>query len=181
MAEEQDDTTISLSLVDGISCGLAAALLLFIIFGINISVAKLSVGGGAGHGTIVTRTHSGLKNEPVDIVVSVKGPTSWATFRASGPREHVVKNVEEETTSFVRELADGFTQSDGVHADSQQITINLEWSGSTAPKGEVHVFRSGRDDTFDFTCVGVLLKYALIRSFDLIRGHPSGACTFKER
>jgi len=83
MMEEQGEETLSISLVDGISCGLAAALLLFIIFAINISISRSSLGGSSGHGA-ATKILSDLKTEPVDIVVEVRGPFFLCRRRGLG-------------------------------------------------------------------------------------------------
>jgi hypothetical protein len=107
MIERQSEETLSISLVDGISFGLAAALLLFIIFGINISISKSSPGGVASHGT-VSKIPSDLLREPVDIFSEVHGPVS--ALRTAGAAkqksalDHVVVNEAQGTILFIREL-----------------------------------------------------------------------------
>src|SRR5262249_45708096 len=112
--------TLSISLVDGISCGLAAALLLFIIFAINISISRSSLDGSSGHGT-ATKILSDLKTEPVDIVVEVRGPTSsfvggagWAPHASAA--DHVVVNEMQGTMVFIRQLKKGFSEARGLQA-----------------------------------------------------------------
>ena len=73
MVDDGKEETLELSLVDGITCGLASALLLLIIFGMNMAMPTMSLGGASGHGTFGKR-ETGLTAEPVDLVVEVTGP-----------------------------------------------------------------------------------------------------------
>jgi hypothetical protein len=179
MAERESEETLSISLVDGISCGLAAALLLFIIFGINISISKSSLGGVAGHGT-VTKIPSDLPGEPVDIFVEVHGPA--AALRAAGSAkqksvlDHVVVNEAQGTILFIRELKAGFGQLNGVQAPRDKIAFNLDWSGAIPPYGVIHIFRSGTDSAFAFHCERPAARYSLISAFDTIHAVLKGDC-----
>ncbi|WP_376702508.1 hypothetical protein RQ479_21180 [Mesorhizobium sp. ISC25] len=182
MNEDEGEATLSISLVDGISCGLAATLLLFIIFGVNISVSTSSLGGQAGHGT-VTKVPSDLTREPVDIIVEVRGPTSAiagnSPWRSQSSADHRVVNALEGKTVFVRELRGGFSTPNGVQANHGDIDFNLTWQGPVPFKGVIHIFRSGTDSAFDFECHHSKGPYAIIQGFDLKHAVLRSACNWK--
>jgi hypothetical protein len=176
----QAEDTLSISFVDGISCGLAAALLLFIIFGINISISQSSLGGAAGHGT-VTKIPSELKYEPVDIFVEVHGPLSALETAVKGAKnstsDHIVVNKEQGTILFIRELKKGFGDDlRGVKVVPGKISFNLEWSGAAPPSGVIHLFRSGTDTVVRFRCEQPRTHYTLISSFDALHAALGGDC-----
>jgi hypothetical protein len=179
MVERQSEDTLSISLVDGISCGLAAALLLFIIFGINISISKSSLGGVAGHGT-VTKIPSDLPGEPIDIFVEVHGPVSALRTAGSAKQksslDHIVMNEAQGTILFIRELKAGFGELNGLQAPHDKIAFSLDWSGRTPPYGVIHIFRSGTDSAATFECKRSAPRYSLISSFDTIHAVLKGDC-----
>ena len=92
MDESEHEQTLSLSLVDGITCGLASALLLLIVFGVNLAASSATLGGTSGRGTTSAKVGD-MNDEPVDIVVEIEGPvvamngTGWADLGGFGRHE----------------------------------------------------------------------------------------------
>ncbi|MCK1266748.1 hypothetical protein IVB44_21450 [Bradyrhizobium sp. 49] len=180
MSDERSEDSISLSLVDGISCGLAAALLLFIIFGINISISTSNLAGSAGHGTLTKAKIELMKLEPVDIFVQVSGATAsftksdWTTYHPS--TDHIVLNAQQGTVLLIRELKSGFGELNGVQAARNKISIDLSWRSPTLPSGLIHIYRSGTDSAFSFRCQQPANHYSIIASFDVLRATLKGDC-----
>lgn len=178
-AEEAEDT-LSISFVDGISCGLAAALLLFIIFGINISAANSDLSEAVGEGSISKVGVDLRKDEPTDIVIRVRGASlqnsgEWPTA-ADGTRDHSVVDNVNHVTTFIRELPKGLRGGSSSINPDNLLRFSLNWT--TLPSGFIDIFRSGIDFQYRFKCEQASQRYEVIWHFDLKSGEIRGGdCT----
>jgi hypothetical protein len=183
VTESDSEQTLSLSLVDGITCALASALLLLVVFGVNIAASSAILGGTTGRGTTSTKLGD-LPTEPMDIVVEVEGPidamqgNGWATlpdtqsgraFDPSGSGRAV----------FIREIPSGIprTAIKGSQAPARYVSFTLNWSKQTMlPRGTVRIYRSGNEIVRRFNCMTSQPSYTLIKSFDLVHATLKGDC-----
>ena len=184
---EDHEETLSLSLVDGITCGLAATLLLLIVFGVNMAASTASLGGIRGHGTTSSRLGN-MTGEPVDIVVEIDGPTNAVGTNSGWQHKEGGQNRIDDSESvdpanartvYIREIKAGFDIARIVGADAppQDIKFDLYWDPKVPPpKGWVHLFRSGEEFRLEIRCKSPASRYEIIRRFDLRHGLVDSQC-----
>lgn len=179
MSDEEGDATLSITLVDGISCGLAGALLLFVIFGLNLSASTSTLGGQSGQGT-VARLPSGFTTEPVDILVEVDDvnpgadPAPWAS--PDKVHDHIVVDAAGHRTIFIREIAEGVAPLNGDEVKSRYVSFSLDWPNRSPPHGRVHIFLSGTHTSLSFRCQQLKGPYAIITGFKPFANVVDGEC-----
>lgn len=183
MSESDSEQTLSLSLVDGITCALASALLLLVVFGVNIAASSAMLGGTKGRGTTSAKLGD-LRTEPIDIVVEVEGPL--AAMQENGwpdlPDTHSGRAFDPSGSGravFIREIPGGILRAAirGTQAPPRYVAFSLSWSNQTSlPRGTIRIFRSGYEVVRDFKCSASQSSYNLIKSFDLVHGTLKGEC-----
>lgn len=179
MVDSEHEDTLSISLVDGITCGLASTLLLVIIFGMNLATPTIDLGGSGGRGTF-GNIPTDLPGEPVDIIVEIKSSPDDVDLPSSGFREpsddRRMVDSEGRRTVFLRQLPQGFStlEQARVRAD---VGFRLKWNGPAPAEGWIHIFRAGAHQKFRFECPYDRKDVNLIQDFDLRQGRLIGDCT----
>jgi hypothetical protein len=140
--QDENETALSLSFVDCISCGLAAAIFLFVLTGANVNLHGLGVGGQEGRAATAAR--GAFAVEPVDLEVQFDEPVSVAGSGWSSSRRHADRVLVADITSdgvatkkvvgFMRRLDHGFAATGGRFTTLRETALRV--SSEVPPAGD---------------------------------------------
>jgi hypothetical protein len=187
--EDVGETTLSLSFVDGISCGLAATILLFMLFGLTIGLSGTTGDDRGRSGSIATQS-AALSGESVDLEIQLSDPipwsqpgkaseSGWVFPRATGDVMVDLKKPSGQgrfVSAFIRRLSHGFSPQPD-HRSSVRET-GFELISDSPPSGWILVYRSADTLAFSFTCKSRTSdgRYRIIDRIDLRDMRPQGEC-----
>jgi hypothetical protein len=190
---DDEEATLSLSFVDCISCGLAAAIFLFVLFSVEVGASGAAAGSRGM--SLPTLTRGEMAREPIDLEVrldhEIDLPTTagadvsvsgWMFGRSDSDRVLAAERSDAPlggtgaAKGFLRRLDTGFAPRPGRLSSLRETGLQLV--ADKPPSGWILVHRSSGTAAFRFECaVGQGRRtYMVIGRID--RGHltPESEC-----